>query len=445
MGVGYNIHRFNFVLYDGQRILILETRNSMDIIKRYGDLIKKKMADSPAAGRRLIDIGLHYETFMKRHFADKALPRPYADLNVLALKSMLAALEHPENTAWVNLFTPVEILQNFGINCLSIEMMASFLGGFGIEDWFINQSEADGMAPTLCSYHKCFVGAVDSGLMPPAAAAVTTSTVCDGNVQTFRRAATACRVPLTILDIPNEISPMAIAYVVEQLRHFIAELEDLCHRPFDRAALQAALDRENRSFAAYDRFLAAQRGRYYPSTLTIQMFNLFASHLAIGTPEILHFYEALERDVVSRPAFDGKTIFWIHLLPFYQETLKGYFNLSRDYQIQACDMNLDYNRPLDPARPLESLAKKMLGNIFVGPIERRIAAEKALIAKTGADGVIEFCHWGCKQMAGGAGLMKEAFKAEGIPTLVIDGDGIDRRNSHNGQIKTRLEAFFEML
>jgi benzoyl-CoA reductase/2-hydroxyglutaryl-CoA dehydratase subunit BcrC/BadD/HgdB len=324
-------------------------------------------------------------------------------------------------------------------------MMASFLGGFGIEDWFINQSEAGGMAPTLCSYHKCFIGAVDSGLMPPAAAAVTTSTVCDGNVQTFRRAAAACRVPLTILDIPNEISPMAIAYVVEQLRHFIAELEDLCHRPFDRAALQAALDRENRSFAAYHRFLAAQRGRYYPSTLTIQMFNLFASHLAIGTPEILHFYEALERDVVSRPAFDGKTIFWIHLLPFYQETLKGYFNLSRDYQIQACDMNLDYNRPLNPARPLESLAKKMLGNIFVGPIERRIAAEKALITKTGADGVIEFCHWGCKQMAGGAGLMKEAFKAEGIPTLVIDGDGIDRRNSHDGQIKTRLEAFFEML
>ena len=170
---------------------------------------------SPAAGRRLIDIGLHYETFMKKHFADKALPRPYADLNVLALKSMLAALEHPENTAWVNLFTPVEILQNFGINCLSIEMMASFLGGFGIEDWFINQSEADGMAPTLCSYHKCLIGAVDSGLMPPAAAAVTTSTVCDGNVQTFRRAASACRVPLTILDIPNEISPMAIAYVVE--------------------------------------------------------------------------------------------------------------------------------------------------------------------------------------------------------------------------------------
>ena len=33
----------------------------------------------------------------------------------------------------------------------------------------------------------------------------------------------------------------------------------------------------------------------------------------------------------------------------------------------------------------------------------------------------------------------------GIPMLILDGDGIDRRNSHDGQIRTRLEAFLEML
>ena len=29
--------------------------------------------------------------------------------------------------------------------------------------------------------------------------------------------------------------------------------------------------------------------------------------------------------------------------------------------------------------------------------------------------------------------------------LILDGDGIDKRNSHDGQIKTRLEAFLEMI
>ena len=32
-----------------------------------------------------------------------------------------------------------------------------------------------------------------------------------------------------------------------------------------------------------------------------------------------------------------------------------------------------------------------------------------------------------------------------IPMLILDGDVIDKRNSHDGQIKTRLEAFLELI
>ena len=61
------------------------------------------------------------------------------------------------------------------------------------------------------------------------------------------------------------------------------------------------------------------------------------------------------------------------------------------------------------------------------------------------DAVIQFCHWGCKQSSGGSVLLKERLQKKGIPMLILDGDGIDRRNSHDGQIKTRLEAFLEMI
>ncbi len=57
------------------------------------------------------------------------------------------------------------------------------------------------------------------------------------------------------------------------------------------------------------------------------------------------------------------------------------------------------------------------------------------------DAVIQFCHWGCKQSSGGSILLKEKMQEMDIPMLILDGDGIDRRNSHDGQIKTRLEAF----
>ena len=63
-----------------------------------------------------------------------------------------------------------------------------------------------------------------------------------------------------------------------------------------------------------------------------------------------------------------------------------------------------------------------------------------------SDAVIHFCHWGCKQSSGGVMLLKvKKCRKCGIPMLVLDGDGMDRRNSHDGQIRTRLEAFLEMI
>ena len=61
------------------------------------------------------------------------------------------------------------------------------------------------------------------------------------------------------------------------------------------------------------------------------------------------------------------------------------------------------------------------------------------------DAVIHFCHWGCKQASGGSILLKEKMQKMNIPMLILDGDGIDKRNSHDGQIKTRLEAFLELI
>ena len=61
------------------------------------------------------------------------------------------------------------------------------------------------------------------------------------------------------------------------------------------------------------------------------------------------------------------------------------------------------------------------------------------------DGIIYFCHWGCKQTMGAAVNAKRKLEEMGFPTLVLNGDGGDRRNTSDGQILTRLDAFIEML
>lgn len=62
-----------------------------------------------------------------------------------------------------------------------------------------------------------------------------------------------------------------------------------------------------------------------------------------------------------------------------------------------------------------------------------------------ADGVILFCHWGCKQTLGLSQLAKQRLEDEGLPTLVLDGDGCDGRNVADGQMVTRVNAFLEQL
>ena len=44
-----------------------------------------------------------------------------------------------------------------------------------------------------------------------------------------------------------------------------------------------------------------------------------------------------------------------------------------------------------------------------------------------------------------ARLAKEALEAQGVPTLVLDGDGCDRSNGGGERMLTRLEAFLEQL
>ena len=94
---------------------------------------------------------------------------------------------------------------------------------------------------------------------------------------------------------------------------------------------------------------------------------------------------------------------------------------------------------------LQQARKKLVGNAMNGPYERKLELVDRLLDATHADGVIHFCHWGCKQSSGGSALLREHLHEVGVPLLQLDGDGIDERNSHDGQIKTRLEAFFEVL
>ena len=417
----------------------------MDYVKAYGELIKKTAASHPVAARRLIYAGLLEEQLRMKLRPKKEMPQALRMLNYMSLNKVYKAIRHPENSCWTNIFAPVEIMQCFGLDCVSMECLSSFMSGFMIEDFLIDTAESEGIASTLCSYHKGFIGGADSGIFPPPPLSVTTSMVCDGNINTFRHVQQTKGVPSFVIDVPNENSAYAMEYVTGQLRELISMLEELTGKKMDMGQLSHRIEMENESKQCYMDFLKEEKHRFYPKTLTLEMYLLFATHLDVGSVDSLRFFQLLKEDVKKYPERSGPNIFWVHLMPFYQETLQKYINYRSEYFIQAIDMNLDYMERLDPAHPLEALARKMLDNIYNGPYERKTEKIAELVKMMESDAVIHFCHWGCKQSSGGAMLHREKMQEAGIPMLILDGDAMDRRNSHDGQIRTRLEAFLEML
>ncbi len=417
----------------------------MWIADKYIDYVKKQTIQDPEESWKKILMGFKANKLRMNLIPRKGISKGYQKLEAMMMSFVADSLARPDSYIWGNIFAPCELVRCFQMGTLSIECLACYLGGYHLEDHFIDYAQNAGIAPTLCSYHKTFVGAIESGAVPVPRYAVTTSLSCDGNLNTFRYLEKKKGVPFFFLDVPYQDDAASVDYLAQQLKEFAARLEALTGRPFREEALKESLRIENETRRELLRFFELQSRHYYPGELISHMYMMMGMHLLIGTREFLDLLRYMMEEIRTYPRFEGKRILWVHLIPFYQESLKQYLNANEQYQIIASDIILDSMEELDAARPFHALAGKIIRNMYNGSYENRAAAVEKLAERLHPDGVIQFCHWGCKQSSGSSVLLKEKIREKGIPMLILDGDGIDKRNSHDGQIKTRLEAFLEML
>ena len=417
----------------------------MDIIKKYGDVIRQKTETDPQRALRMFRFGFGLEYQKASKLADRQLPLGYREIYKAAVKNTGEVLANPEKSVWTNIFGPVEIFQCFGLNPTSMEMLSGFMSGFRTEDFFIDLAESAGIAPTLCSYHKHFIGTVDSGVMPSPAFIAVTSSACDGNINTMRYAAARRGMNFFAIDVPYENTEESVRYVRDQLYDLIAQLESVTGKNFDMDELSETIRRENESKRLMRNFTRESVKRWYPNTLTALTALLYPTHLSIGTESALKLFRILEQDIRKYPEKEMNRIMWIHLIPYYQTTLREYFNLSEKNYINVNDLPLDYMEEMDERKPVEAIARKMICNVYNGSFSRKTDMIADLIREFHPDGVIHYCHWGCKQSSGGVMLVREKLAEMGVPLLVLDGDALDRRNDQDGQLKTRLEAFLEMV
>jgi len=417
------------------------------IVKTFGNIITAQVAINPVRTRKLLAIVYGLNGWRNLLWGGSGLEGAYAKLGAALSRSICKSFLQPGNSVMVNIFFPCELLHALNIIPMFPEALSVYLVNSACEQVFAEAAENAGVPESFCSYHKIMLGMAETGVLPKPLLITNTTLACDANRLSFRRLAEHYQIPHLVVDIPDKINSEAEHYVAEQLRAVTAALEDCCKKKLAWEKLCEAISIADRSLKSYQEYLEFRGRCSLPVTMSGELYSLIATHVFLGTPESEDYLNALRQAAQNAPLPKAgkKRLLWLHTLPNWQESLQTFFAPDGHFEIVGCDLTYDVLVDMDPQRPYESMARRLLYNFNNGPAQRRIAAAAHYAKKLQADGVLIFCHWGCKQTMGMALLAKSILEAEGFPTLVLDGDGCDSRNVSDGQMVTRVSAFLEQL
>lgn len=417
----------------------------MPVTDVFGKYVEKWCDTNPGRARWLLKTGWEAQNLKYKWFPDKRLIPADRYLAGLMMDTMLSPLQNPDQSAIISVFTPCEMLQEVGLHPYNAEGFSCYLSASRAERGLLQQAENTGISETLCSYHKTFLGAAEKGLLPKPRCILYTSLMCDANLLTFRALAELFQVPLFSLDVPLQQTEENVAYVAEQLRAMAAFLEEVTGRRIETEALKKRLATSKRTLEKFRQFQRARADRYIPTDVVTPLYCGMTNNILLGTPQEEAYVDGLLEAVKSAPPKKGTRIYWMHTIPFWSDAVKEALMFREEAQIVGCELSQVCEPDFDPETPYEAMATRLVYHSLNGSVNRRIQAGIRHAKDVGADGVVWFDHWGCKHTMGAAQLAKKKFEEQGLPLLILDGDGCDRSHGGEGQTSTRLGAFLEML
>lgn len=416
------------------------------IVDKLGKTINKSAEKSPDKTLSILKAAYTASGLQMKYVPEKALLPHQRFAAEACNRAIVKPLKNPDSSALVNIYLPCELLHAANIHPLFAEGISCYLNGIKGEQAFLNIAEKQGIPKTYCSFHKTMLGSALSGVLPKPNFIVNTTFLCDANNLSFKTLARFWDIPQFTIDVPLGYSKENLEYLSGQFKSLADFIGNFLGKKIHPDDLSEVLLREYRSISMYNEYFEYLPERFMPTTLTMEMYKLFLTHVLLGTKDAEKYFRLLLEDIKAASKSNGEIrILWGQIMPYWQESLKVMFNGNRRYQVLGSNMSFDCLVKPVIEKPYETFAKRLLLNAFADTAENRISKMIDTSLTLKADGVIYFNHWGCKQIAGTSQLAKGVFEKAGIPLLVLDGDGCDRTNINDGQMVTKLQAFTEIL
>lgn len=416
-------------------------------IELLGKVIENQTLESPERARKIIELAYSWVRFSTTHVRHKSVEDASEYMRGITAGLITDAFKHPKQSVMVNIFMPCEILHAMDLIPMYPEAISEYVACTACQEIFGQIAEENDIPETFCSYHKTMIGLAEAGVMPAPLMVANTTLACDANQLSFRRLAEDYGIPHTVIDIPHADDEDAIDYVADQLKALVPQLEEVAGKKLDEMRLLSHLECAQRTVNKFRKFVDRRGEISLPTTMTSEMCSLMTNHILLGREESEIYVDRLLKASEFAAPRDNKKkrIFWVHTIPLWQDSMAEIFNASPRCEIVGTDVAVDNLVDIDLTRPYHSMAARVVKSSYNGGAMNRIENILENAKKAKADGIIIFCHWGCKQTLGLSQMAKQHFEENGFPTLVLDGDGCDSRNVADGQMVTRVNAFIEQL
>lgn len=371
-------------------------------------------------------------------------------LEVARIGTRLYSGEHA--VAWCGVIVPFDLLHALGVTSCFVEFVGAVLASSGGVETCLEEAESRGYSTDICAYHRSIMGAAHQGLMPEPGFLIATTAPCSGGLSTVEGLARHFKKDLFVIHVPYGNGPDSVRYLADQLRAMTRFVVEHTGLPLDAHALRRTMELTNRSRETMVEVYDLARRVPTPARRNDLVNLAFIMSLLLGTESgvalAAAYRDELKKKVESgRPGVPGERV----RLLWFQNRIQFRNPLARilEEDFQAAVVIDELNQinwdPIDPGDPYESIAARTLASPLCGGVGRRIDDLRRLVREYRVDGVIHPCHWGCRQGTGARGMIEAGLGRDGIPVLNLEVDCIDPRNFSEGQIRTRLQAFVEMI
>lgn len=392
-------------------------------------------------------------------------------LKKLYQEAWQAKEEKTKPIAYVNGYITVhELLRAMDIIPLMPENFSAGCASKHLSPKACEVAEAKGYSRELCSYFKTHMGyalegenlpSPPGGGMPEPDLLIINRGACHLIANWWRILEKHYNVPTFMVDVPAphpstlQFAPeeQHLNYVIAQTKKEISFLEEHTGRKFDIDKLRETVRLSDLAAAYFNE--AQNYRRAIPCPVGSEDMAACMAPMATlaGTQEAVDFYQELAKELKEKVEKKQGVImprekhrFIVDNIPPWH-TL-GFFNyLHKHESIGVIETYTHlYHVRMDPARPLESLARKACSGLTIQSGHQYDYNLLRLVRDWKVDAALFLANKSCRILSLLQPYQKVLLKDElGVPSLMLDVDHNDPRDYVEAEIKAKVDAFMEML